>query len=206
MAGGPLQPSTMNDMSEAEHTRLLFDAELPLLGIAAWSGTGKTTLLEALLPRLTAHGLRVAVIKHAHHAFDVDQPGKDSYRLRHAGATPVLVASNARWAMMMETPEQQEADLAELIEAVRVQRPDLVLVEGFKNWPLPKLELYREVVGKSLRVAEDPWIKAVASQPQLPLPEGVDWLDLNDLEAITEWIAAWPQRWPHEQQPRVSNP
>ena len=201
MAGDPLQPSVMNEMSEAD-TRLPFDAELPLLGIAAWSGTGKTTLLEALLPRLAAHGLRIAVIKHAHHAFDVDQPGKDSYRLRQAGATPVLVASSARWAMMMETPGQQEADLAELIEAVRVQRPDLVLVEGFKNWPLPKLELYREKVGKTLRVAEDPWIKAVASQPPVPVPEGVDWLDLDDLDAITAWIAAWPQRWRHEQEPR----
>ena len=202
MAGDPLQPGAVNDRSEAEYSRLSLDAELPLLGIAAWSGTGKTTLLEALLPRLTAHGLRGAVIKHAHHAFDVDQPGKDSYRLRQAGAAPVLVASSARWAMLMETPEQQEADLAELIEAVRVQRPDLVLVEGFKNWPLPKLELYREVVGKSLRVAEDPWIKAVASQPPVTVPEGVDWLDLDDLEAITGWIAAWPQRWRHEQEPR----
>lgn len=202
MAGDPLQSGAVKDMSEAEHIRLPFDTELPLLGIAAWSGTGKTTLLEALLPRLTAHGLRVAVIKHAHHAFDVDQPGKDSYRLRQAGATPVLVASSARWAMMMETPEQQEADLAQLIEVVRVQRPDLVLVEGFKNWPLPKLELYRDIVGKSLRVAEDPWIKAVASQPAVTVPEGVDWLDLDDLEAITRWIAAWPQRWRHEQEPR----
>lgn len=202
MAGDPLQPSAMNDMSEAEHPRLSFDVELPLLGIAAWSGTGKTTLLEALLPRLTERGLRIAVIKHAHHAFDVDQPGKDSYRLRQAGATPVLVASGARWAMMMETPGQQEADLAELIAAVRVQRPDLVLVEGFKNWPLPKLELYREMVGKTLRVTEDPWIKAVASQPLVAVPEGVDWLDLDDLDAITEWIAAWPQRWRHEQAPR----
>lgn len=202
MAGEPLQPSAMNDMSEAEHPRLSFDVELPLLGIAAWSGTGKTTLLEALLPRLTERGLRIAVIKHAHHAFDVDQPGKDSYRLRQAGATPVLVASGARWAMMMETPGQQEADLAELIAAVRVQRPDLVLVEGFKNWPLPKLELYREMVGKTLRVTEDPWIKAVASQPPVAVPEGVDWLDLDDLDAITEWIAAWPQRWRHEQAPR----
>ena len=202
MAGDPLQPSAMNDMSEAEHPRLSFDVELPLLGIAAWSGTGKTTLLEALLPRLTERGLRIAVIKHAHHAFDVDQPGKDSYRLRQAGATPVLVASGARWAMMMETPGQQEADLAELIAAVRVQRPDLVLVEGFKNWPLPKLELYREMVGKTLRVTEDPWIKAVASQPLVAVPEGVDWLDLEDLDAITAWIAAWPQRWRHEQAPR----
>src|SRR5690554_1520091 len=137
MAGDPLQSGAVKDMSEAEHIRLPFENDLPLLGIAAWSGTGKTTLLEALLPQLAARGLRVAVIKHAHHAFDVDQPGKDSYRLRQAGAAPVLVASGARWAMLKETAGQQEADLAELVVAVRAQRPDLVLVEGFKSWPLP---------------------------------------------------------------------
>lgn len=189
-------------MSQPKHVRLSFDDALPLLGIAAWSGTGKTTLLEGLLPRLAQRGLRTAVIKHAHHDFDVDQPGKDSHRLRQAGAAPMLVASRARWAMMMETPEQQEADLAQLIEAVRSQRPDLVLVEGFKAWPLPKLELYREELGKTLRVAEDPWVKAVASQPPVVVPAGVDWLDLDDLDAIAEWICAWPSRWPNARVPR----
>ncbi len=182
--------------------RLPFDDDLPLLGIAAWSGTGKTTLLEQLLPRLGERGLRVAVIKHAHHAFDVDQPGKDSHRLRQAGASPMLVASRARVALMMETPGREEADLAELIDMVRPQHPDLVLVEGFKAWPLPKLELHRPEVGKSLRVAEDPWVRAVASDASLALPEGVEALDLNDLEALTDWIAAWPARWPSRQLPR----
>ncbi|MFW3613298.1 molybdopterin-guanine dinucleotide biosynthesis protein B [Billgrantia antri] len=189
-------------MTSAEPAQLDFDDALPLLGIAAWSGTGKTTLLERLLPRLTARGLRVAVIKHAHHGFDVDQPGKDSHRLRQAGAVPMLVASRARWAMMMETPGQEEADLAQLIETVRGQRPDLVLVEGFKAWPLPKLELYREELGKTLRVAEDPWVKAVASQPPVSVPEGVDWLDLDDLEAIAEWVSVWPTRWSSTRAPR----
>lgn len=191
-------------MTSAEHAQLDFDDALPLLGIAAWSGTGKTTLLEALLPRLRQRGLRVAVIKHAHHDFDVDQPGKDSHRLRQAGAVPMLVASRARWAMMMETPERQEADLAQLIEAVRPQRPDLILIEGFKAWPLPKLELYREALGKTLRVAEDPWIKAVASQAPMEVPAGVEWLNLDDVDAIAEWIAAWPARWPGERVPRVA--
>ncbi|QOR38675.1 molybdopterin-guanine dinucleotide biosynthesis protein B [Billgrantia diversa] len=192
-------------MSQPQHAPLSLDVALPLLGIAAWSGTGKTTLLEKLLPRLTARGLHTAVIKHAHHGFDVDQPGKDSHRLRQAGAAPMLVASRARWAMMMETPEQEEADLAQLIETLRPQRPDLVLVEGFKAWPMPKLELYREEVGKTLRVAEDPWVKAVASQPPLNVPAGVDWLDLDDLEGIAEWVAAWPSRWPEERVPRCLN-
>lgn len=189
-------------MPRPEHGSLSLDDTPPLLGIAAWSGTGKTTLLEGLLPRLAARGLRTAVIKHAHHGFDVDQPGKDSHRLRQAGAMPMLVASRARWAMMMETPGQEEADLAQLIETIRHQRPDLVLVEGFKSWPLPKLELYREALGKTLRVAEDPWVKAVASHPSVNVPAGVDWLDLDDLDAIAEWVAAWPLRWPAERAPR----
>jgi molybdopterin-guanine dinucleotide biosynthesis adapter protein len=189
----------MNAMIDAP---LSFDDRLPLLGIAAWSGTGKTTLLERLLPRLAERGLRTAVIKHTHHGFDVDQPGKDSYRLRQAGASPMLVASRSRWALMMETPGQAEADLAQLIEVVRFQRPDLVLVEGFKAWPLPKLELYREALGKPLRVAHDPWVKAVASAMPLSLPAGVESLALDDLEAIADWVAAWPGRWPAEQAPR----
>ncbi|TDO16735.1 molybdopterin-guanine dinucleotide biosynthesis protein B [Halomonas ventosae] len=183
---------------------LSFDDDLPLLGIAAWSGTGKTTLLERLLPRLGERGLRMAVIKHAHHGFDVDQPGKDSYRLRQAGASPMLVASRARVALMMETPGREEADLAELVGMVRPQHPDLVLVEGFKAWPLPKLELYRPEVGKTLRVAQDPWVRAVASDAPLALPEGVAALDINDLVALTDWIAAWPARWPSSQLPRES--
>ncbi|MGJ7457377.1 molybdopterin-guanine dinucleotide biosynthesis protein B [Halomonas sp. RA08-2] len=191
---------------ESAPTPLPLEAALPLLGIAAWSGTGKTTLLEALLPRLAERGLRVAVIKHAHHTFDVDQPGKDSHRLRQAGAAPMLVASRTRMAMMMETPDQQEPDLADLVALVATQRPDLVLVEGFKAWPLPKLELHRPALGKPLRVAQDPWVKAVASDEPLVLPDGVEALDLNDLAALADWIAAWPARWPRERHPRVPRP
>ncbi|WP_136246819.1 molybdopterin-guanine dinucleotide biosynthesis protein B [Halomonas borealis] len=181
---------------------LPLDEALPLLGIAAWSGTGKTTLLERLLPALRERGLRVAVIKHAHHAFDVDQPGKDSHRLRQAGAEPILVASRARIALMMETPEREQADLAELVEMVRPQRPDLVLVEGFKAWPLPKLELYREALGQSLLAFEDAWVVAVASDGAPALPAGVAALDINDLEALADWVVAWPARWPRRRRPR----
>lgn len=189
-------------MSDTPVGSVPLEDDLPLLGIAAWSGTGKTTLLERLLPALRERGLRVAVIKHAHHAFDVDQPGKDSHRLRQAGAEPILVASRARVALMMETPDREEADLAELIEMVRPQRPDLVLVEGFKAWPLPKLELYREAVGKPLRAAEDAWIVAVASDGAPDLPDDVERLDLNDPERLADWIAAWPSRWPDRRRPR----
>ena len=189
-------------MSDTPVGSVPLEDDLPLLGIAAWSGTGKTTLLERLLPALRERGLRVAVIKHAHHAFDVDQPGKDSHRLRQAGAEPILVASRARVALMMETPDREEADLAELVEMVRPQRPDLVLVEGFKAWPLPKLELYREAVGKPLRAAEDAWIVAVASDGAPALPAGVEALDLNDLDALADWVAAWPARWAEHRRPR----
>ncbi|MDR5865973.1 molybdopterin-guanine dinucleotide biosynthesis protein B [Halomonas koreensis] len=189
-------------MSDAIAASVPLEPDLPLLGIAAWSGTGKTTLLEGLLPALRERGLRVAVIKHAHHGFDVDQPGKDSHRLRQAGAEPMLVASRRRIALMMETPDHEEADLAELIAMVRPRAPDLVLVEGFKAWPLPKLELHRRSLGKPLRVVEDPWVKAVASDEPLSLPPGVEALDLNAPARLADWIAAWPRRWPEERQPR----
>ncbi|GHE22733.1 molybdopterin-guanine dinucleotide biosynthesis protein B [Halomonas urumqiensis] len=189
-------------MKSLDARPLTLAADLPLLGIAAWSGTGKTTLLEHLLPALAERGLRVAVIKHAHHAFDVDQPGKDSHRLRQAGALPMVVASRARVALMMETPTQDEADLVQLIDMVRPQAPDLVLIEGFKAWPLPKLELYRSSLGKPLRCGDDLWIKALASDAELAVPEGVEALDLNDLAALVDWVAAWPARWLHERHPR----
>ncbi|SEM91384.1 molybdopterin-guanine dinucleotide biosynthesis protein B [Halomonas caseinilytica] len=189
-------------MTEGMSTTLTMPETPALLGIAAWSGTGKTTLLEQLLPALRQRGLRVAVIKHAHHAFDVDQPGKDSHRLRQAGAMPMLVASRARIAMMLETPDQEEADLAQLIEMVRPQAPDLILVEGFKAWPLPKLELYRSELGKPPRAAEDPWVKAVAAKGDWQPPVGVESLDLDDLDTLIDWVAAWPVRWPSERAPR----
>ncbi|MBY6111249.1 molybdopterin-guanine dinucleotide biosynthesis protein B [Halomonas sp. DP1Y21-3] len=166
----------------------------PLLGIAAWSGTGKTTLLERLVPMLKGAGLKVAVIKHAHHRFEVDQPGKDSHRLRMAGAEPILIASRARLALMMETPGGEEADLATLLAMVAPLEPQLVLVEGFKDWPLPKLELHRPALEKPLMAEDDPWIQAVASDA--PLAARGDVLDLNDHDAIAAWVQAWVRRWP----------
>lgn len=185
---------------------LTLDERLPLLGIAAWSGTGKTTLLEALLPRLSDRGLKVAVVKHAHHAFDVDRPGKDSHRLREAGAHPMLIASRARWAMMMNTPDRDEPDLAHLLEQLLPLAPDLVLIEGFKTWPLPKLELHRAALGKPLLAPEDPWVRAVASSDELTLPTGVESLPLDDLGTLTEWVSAWPSRWPTDASPRLQAP
>ncbi len=197
--GAPGSGEADNSMSSAWAARLAPTA-CPLLGVAAWSGTGKTTLLEQLLPKLRERGLKVAVIKHAHHAFDVDVPGKDSHRLRMAGAVPMLVASAKRFALMMETPEQQEADLEQLVAQLDSLEVDLILVEGFKQWPLPKLELYRSVVGKPLRVLEDRWIHALATpgatiDVQDTLPVDLKQLDLDDIETLAAWVSAWPIHW-----------
>ncbi|SDN90765.1 molybdopterin-guanine dinucleotide biosynthesis protein B [Vreelandella arcis] len=164
----------------------------PVLGIAAWSGTGKTTLLEQLLPRLRAKDIKVAVIKHAHHRFDVDRPGKDSYKLRSAGATPILVASSQRLALMQETPGGDEPDLNQLLAMMTVHAPDLVLVEGFKAWPLAKLVLYRNGIGDA-EILCSHGVEAVALDGPSPveLPASTVQLALNDADAIAHWIIEW---------------
>ncbi|MAT66154.1 MAG: molybdopterin-guanine dinucleotide biosynthesis protein B [Gammaproteobacteria bacterium] len=158
----------------------------PVLGFAAWSGTGKTTLLERLLPRLREHGLRIGLIKHAHHDFDIDHPGKDSHRLRQAGAGQVLIASSRRWALLTETPEQDEADLTQLIGQLDRNALDLILVEGFRHERFPKLELHRAATGRPLLYPDDDSIMAVLSDAVLDtaLPQ----LDINDIPAITAFI------------------
>lgn len=177
------------------------DVPFPVLAVAAWSGTGKTTLLEQLLPLLRDRGLNVGVIKHAHHAFDVDKPGKDSYRLRSAGAAPMLVASRERFALMQETPGQAEPDLAHLLQMMALHAPDLVIVEGFKAWPLPKLVLYRDGVGDPA-IFKDSWVRAVALKTadehvldQHHAASGISRLDLDDTCAIAGWIARFAAQW-----------
>ncbi|MEF1207007.1 molybdopterin-guanine dinucleotide biosynthesis protein B, partial [Photobacterium damselae] len=163
----------------------LINASLPLLGFAAFSGTGKTTLLEAMLPKLVEQGLRVAVIKHAHHNFDIDQEGKDSYRLRKAGASQMLISSRFRRALVTETPEV-EAELPHLIKQLDQSVLDLILVEGFKTVSFPKIELHREEIGKPWLYPDDSNIIAVASdsKPETTLPT----LDINDLDAIASFV------------------
>jgi molybdopterin-guanine dinucleotide biosynthesis protein B len=157
-----------------------------VLGFAGWSGAGKTTLIEALLPRLVARGLRVSTIKHAHHGFDIDQPGKDSFRHRAAGAREVLVASGARWALLHEV-EGAEPPLADLL--ARLAPVDLVLVEGFKATPGLKLEVYRPSLGQPPLWPDRPDILAVASDAPLP---GCNRpvLPLGDPDAIVAWVLA----------------
>ena len=157
---------------------------MKIFGFAGWSGSGKTTLVEKLIPLFVARGLKVSLIKHAHHTFDVDQPGKDSYRHRHAGCSEVLVTSSKRWALMHELRGAPEPDFAQLIK--RVSPCDLLLVEGFKREKLPKLEVYRASVGESLLHPQDPDIVAVASDQRVDtrLPQ----FDLNDAPGIAGFI------------------
>src|SRR4030095_12285483 len=150
---------------------------MKVIGIAGWSGAGKTTLLTRLSPHLTARGLRVSTLKHAHHEFDVDQPGKDSHAHRMAGATEVLVASSRRFALVHELRGGVEASLAGLL--AKLAPVDLVLIEGYKREPHPKLEVHRAAVGMPLLAQNDPAIVAIASDVALPSAP-VPVLDLND--------------------------
>jgi molybdopterin-guanine dinucleotide biosynthesis protein B len=137
---------------------------IPILAIAAWSGTGKTTLLKALIPALCARGLRPGLIKHTHHDMDVDTPGKDSYALRKAGASQTLVASDRRWALMTETPDERPLDLHYLVSRMDHSLLDLVLVEGFKHDAVPKIVLFRIDAGHKVdEIKLDQHVIAVAS-------------------------------------------
>ena len=158
---------------------------MKVFGITGWSGSGKTTLMKALIPNLTARGLRVSTIKHAHHRFDVDKPGKDSYEHRAAGATEVMIGSANRWALMHELRDEAEPKLDELI--ARMTPVDLLLVEGFKTEAHIKMEVYRAEIGKPMLWREDPNIVAVASDAEVPgltRPR----LDLSDIQAIGDFI------------------
>jgi molybdopterin-guanine dinucleotide biosynthesis protein MobB len=158
----------------------------PVLGIAAWSGTGKTTLLTRVLPLLRAQGLRVGVLKHAHHDFDIDHPGKDSYELRKAGAGQMLVASNRRWALMVEAPVDGDVSLWDMLARLDRGNLDLILVEGFRHERFPKLELHRAALGKPLLYPDDDAIIALASDT--PVHTDLPRLDINDPVAIAAFI------------------
>ena len=157
-----------------------------IFGIAGWSGAGKTTLIERLLPVLKARGLTVSVIKHAHERFDIDRPGKDSFRMREAGSHEVLISSPKRWALMHEVIDAPEPRLADLLP--RLGPCDVVLVEGFKRDPIPKLEVHRASVGKPLLAPSDPHVIGVASDG--PVETDRVLLSLDDLDAIASLIEA----------------
>jgi molybdopterin-guanine dinucleotide biosynthesis protein B len=154
-----------------------------IIGLAGWSGSGKTTLLTKVIPRIVARGVKISTIKHAHHSFDIDRPGKDSHAHRMAGATEVLVGSGSRWAIVHELRGEAEPTLDMLLE--KVSPVDLVLVEGYKRGSHPKLEVYRAAVGKPLLYPDDRAIVAIATDeplPSAPIPV----IDLDDIAGIID--------------------
>jgi len=167
----------------------------PLLGFAAYSGTGKTTLLVQLIPELKRRGLRIAVVKHAHHNFDVDKPGKDSYELRKAGAAPMLISSSRRTVIMIDHETEQEPQLDLLVAQIPPDTVDMVLVEGFKQWPFAKIELHRAATDKPLLHPTDPNIIAVAHDQDTPLADtSLPQLDLNNIQAIADFVIDYKNR------------
>lgn len=176
-----------------------FQTPVPMLGIAAYSGTGKTTLLTQLLPKLRESGLKVAVVKHAHHLFDIDQPGKDSYRIREAGASQVIVASKRLLALMQTSNNGQiEPHLADCLSRLDMQQLDLILVEGFKHEAFPKLELHRSSIGKPLIYPIDPNIIAIATDSVLSEQPSIPVLNLNDSDAILQFINTFIRKYHHD--------
>ncbi|WP_446811283.1 molybdopterin-guanine dinucleotide biosynthesis protein B [Methylomonas sp. 2BW1-5-20] len=160
----------------------------PVLGFAATSGTGKTSLLTKLIPLLKAQNLRIGVIKHSHHDFEIDQPDKDSFKLRKAGATPVMLVSRYRRAVISELPPAIDISLSEQLAAFPSSGLDLILVEGFRHESYPKIELCRPSLGKPMLYPSDPSIIAIASDQALSTPPNLPQLDLNDPQAITAFI------------------
>ena len=158
-----------------------------VLGIVGFSGSGKTTLITRLIPVLAARGIRVATLKHAHHKFDVDQPGKDSYEHRKAGACEVIVSSARRWVQMHEVGDGAEATLAELL--AKVSPCDLILVEGFKTERHPKLEVFRAAAGNPPLHTDDRRIVAIAGDHPFP-DAGIPVVDLNDIPAVADLALA----------------
>ncbi len=168
---------------------------MKVVGFAGYSGSGKTTLVEKLIPALKLRGLRVSVVKHAHHSFDIDHPGKDSWRHREAGAFEVVLASDRRLALVREFERPGELKVHHLIAELHAG-VDWVLVEGFKDSDLLKIEVWRAATGKPVLYPDDDFIAAVAtdSPDRLPVPTGLDVLDLNDPAAVADWLLAHADR------------
>ena len=163
-------------------------AYVPLLGFAAFSGTGKTTLLTQIIPILKHHGLRIGLIKHSHHNFQIDQPGKDSFRLREAGASPVMLVSSHRRAIITEITPEQEPRLDDQLKLFDQSGLDLILVEGFKAEQFSKIELHRPSLNKPILYPNDPNIIAIASDVALETPDTLTQLDINQPEMIAAFI------------------
>lgn len=194
------QPQAFINFNRPEDIREQPDihAPLPMLGFSAFSGTGKTTLLTKLIPALNERGIRLAVIKHAHHNFDIDKPGKDSYRIREAGAQQMLIASSRMMALIQKAkPEQADLDpsLSDLLPRLDLSELDLILIEGFKHSAFAKIELHRPSLGHPLLFKEDPHIIAIAADETIRDADTINQLDINDIPAIADFIQHFMQQW-----------
>ena len=185
--------NTQNDILQYKQH---IHSPIPLLGFAAFSGTGKTTLLRQLLPDLSSKGIRVAVIKHAHHRFDIDLPGKDSYEIRQAGAQQVLISSCNLMALMeVQAEEMSESSLIDLIPRLDFNTLDLILVEGFKHESFAKIELHRQQLGKPLLHPHDNNIIAIAHDENMIIHIDIPQLDLNNISQIADYIYTFTLNW-----------
>ncbi len=164
---------------------------IPVLGFAAYSGTGKTTLIKQIIKDLVVDGVVLSVIKHAHHDFDIDYPGKDSYELRKSGARQTLIASDKRRALISELPVASEPEVGELVGSLQQSGIDLIIVEGFRDQAFPKIELHRPSMGRGAMYPNDPNMIAVATDAPLEVDTRLPLLDLNDIPTIVQFIRAW---------------
>ena len=173
----------------------MIDYPIPILGFAAYSGTGKTTLLTKLIPLLKEKGLNIGLIKHTHHAFNIDHEGKDSYRLREAGAAQVVIASKKCTATIMDNFDNEiEPLLSDALQAINpTQALDLLLVEGFKKAAIPKIELYRQALGKPYLYPDDPMIIALAEDNE-NVETNLPRLDINQADEIARYIQQWLEK------------
>ena len=171
--------------SKSAMPQVCYTPAMRIIGLAGWSGSGKTTLLTRAIPRIVARGVSVSTLKHAHHDLDIDQPGKDSHSHRVAGATEVLIGSQRRWALMHELRGEAEPALGALLQ--KLSPVDLVVIEGYKRAPHPKLEVHRAAIGQPLLSPADPTIVAIASDrplPDAPIPV----IDLDDIDRIVDTL------------------
>ncbi len=168
----------------------------PIIGLCAYSGSGKTTLLEKLIPIFTAYRLKVAVIKHAHHTFDIDHPEKDSYKIRKAGAQQILISSQNRWALIHENvSENAELSIEEALNQINIENIDFIIVEGFKDSPIPKIEIHRPELGKPLISNSDAHVIAIATDNMEKTHSSLPLLDLNDAAIIAKFIKDYISRY-----------